>query len=467
MEYTDSQIKIFKGQLKELFSDKVIFEEKEVLHYSQDWTRFFTPNGLALLFPESSEDVVQIVKWARKNKIKLVPSGGRTGLSGGACATKSEIVVSFDKMNKIWDYNPIEKSIKVQAGAITESIIKEANKYDMTFPIDFAAKGSSQIGGNIATNAGGIHVIKHGLTRDWVKSLTVVSGTGEILHLNNSLIKNATGYDLKNLIIGSEGTLAFIIDAELKLCQVNQHKKSLLLAVDKLENILNIYQSFMHLDLLAFEFFDNKSIKHVKPHTEDSFPLENENSEFYIVLDVIETSPNIEEQILSAFEKCFENSWISDGAISESDAQSKKMWHWRENISESITPKTPYKNDISVRVSKIPEFILLSNKLFQENYPDFEVIWFGHIGDGNLHINILKPESMTKDNFFAQCQSSDKKLFEIIESLKGAISAEHGIGLIKKPYLKYSRSQAEIAIMKSIKTVFDPDNILNPGKLFD
>lgn len=467
MKITNQKISLIKAELSDLFAEKVIFEQSEVHHYSLDWTRFFEPNGLGVFFPEDTSDVVRIVKWARENKINLVPSGGRTGLSGGACATNLELIVSFDKMNKIWAFNSIEKSICVQAGAITEAIINEANKYGLTFPIDFAAKGSSQIGGNIATNAGGINVIKYGLTRDWIKSLKVVTGTGEVLNLNNSLIKNATGYDLKNLIIGSEGTLAFIIEAELKLCPNDNNKKTLMLSVEKLENILNIYQSFMNLDLLAFEFFDKKSINYVKPHSKDPFPLEDDQSSFYVILDVIESHAKIEEKIIEAFEQCFENGWISDGVISESESQSRKMWHWRENISESITPKSPYKNDISVRISQIPKFIKISNDLFEKTYPDFELVWFGHIGDGNLHINILKPDDLSKDVFFSQCQSSDKKLFEIIESFKGAISAEHGIGLIKKPYLKYTRSPGEITIMKSIKKVFDPDNILNPGKIFD
>ena len=205
------------NELKSLFKNTVLVDGNSLAVYGKDWTTYYNINASACVFPTQTSEVVALVKWARKNKISLVPSGGRTGLSGAACALNGEIIVSFEKMNRILDYNSIDQTVTCEAGVITETLQKFARSKNLYYPVDFAAKGSSQVGGNIATNAGGIKVVRYGMTRNWVTGLKVVTGSGEVLDLNKSLIKNATGYDLRHLFIGSEGTLGFIVEATLQL----------------------------------------------------------------------------------------------------------------------------------------------------------------------------------------------------------------------------------------------------------
>ena len=445
--------------------EKIQTDPDTLATYGRDWTRQYDIQPGAVVFPESVDDVVSIVKWARDNKIGLVPSGGRTGLSGGACALNGEVVVSFEKMNKVIDKNLIDRTITVGAGMITEALQNTIKELGFYYPVDFAARGSSQIGGNIATNAGGVKVLRYGLTRDWVAGLKVVTGQGEVLELNHGLVKNATGLDLRHLFIGSEGTLGFIVEARMKFTTPPLPLTVLVLGVPSLDAIMKVFRQFRDsLPLTAFEFFSELALKRVTEHAGLQRPFSTEAPN-YLLIEVENTSPLIEEKILSVFESCIEEGLVLDGAISQSEAQAREFWRLREDISEATAPHTPYKNDVSVTISKVPQFLTEVDRALKENYPDFEVVWFGHIGDGNMHINILKPAHITKEVFFKRCSGVSDILFAIIQKLDGSVSAEHGVGLLKKPFLQYSRSPVEIDLMKQIRHVFDPDQILNPGKL--
>ncbi len=447
-------------------SQNILTDSESLKIYGKDWTSYYDIKASAVLFPRHTEDVSKIVKWARTNKISLVPSGGRTGLSGAACALHGEVVVSFEKMNRIKDFSSIDQTVIVEAGVITETLQKFAVEKGLYYPVDFAARGSSQMGGNIATNAGGIKVVRYGMTRQWVSGLTVVTGTGEILRLDKGLIKNATGYDLKQLFIGSEGTLGFITEALIQLAPTPESAKVLLLACTDLSQIMRVFQAFKEkTTLVAFEFFSAQALHYVRKSTHLPDPLPSQ-SEYYIVLEVECPHEATEEKILSVFESLLESGAITDGAMAQSAQQSTDFWRYREDISESLSPYSPYKNDISVKISKVPEFMQSMEVVFKKNYPAWEVIWFGHIGDGNLHINILRPQNMTKEEFVKECQKVDEEVFKTIQLHNGSISAEHGVGLSKKPFLHYSRSKEEIEILKAIKKVFDPDGIINPGKIF-
>lgn len=448
-----------------LSSEKIKTDSETLKIYAKDWTTYFDIKASAVLFPTTSEDVVAIVSWARAFKIALVPSGGRTGLSGGACATQGEVIVSLEKMNHILNFDPINQTVEVEAGVITEELQKFANDKKLLYPVDFAARGSSQIGGNIATNAGGIKVVHYGLTRDWVVGLEVVTGTGELLHLNNGLVKNATGYDLRHLFIGSEGTLGFVTKATIKLTTKPIATKVLILAITHMQNVMKVFAEFKNqTHLLAFEMFTEKALKHVLKSTGLTRPLAT-NSEFYVVCEIEENFQQDDENILKVFESCLEKDFISDGAISQSEQQAKTFWRYREDISESLSTYSPYKNDIAVTISNVPKIMTELEQILTSSYPTWEVVWFGHIGDGNLHINILRPQGMTKEDFVSECRKVDEIIFKSIQHHHGSISAEHGVGLTKKSFLNYTRSNAEIELMRGIKKVFDPDGIMNPGKL--
>jgi len=456
------------SELNAIFPGSQFTQKKEdLLAFGKDWSIAYPANPSAVVFPESTEQVVKLVQWARKNKIALVPSGGRTGLSCAATASNQEVVVAFDRMNKILEFDETDLVARIEPGVITEQLQNFAKDKGYFYPVDFGAKGSAQLGGNVATNAGGVKVVKYGHTRNWITGMTVVTGTGEVMRLNKSLKKNATGYDFRHLFIGSEGTLGFITELEVQFTNPPSSPRVLMLGMHKLEDTLAVFRKFQkQFSLTACEFFSQQALEKVLHHHSKLSAPFAEPTPYYLLLEIEEISPDTSEKMEAAFSDCFEQGWITDGVISQNSQQSENFWHLREFISESLSFYTPYKNDISVRVSQVPEFVTKTQALINQKYPNFEVIWFGHIGDGNVHINILKPKDMDKAEFIKTCQAQDDALYSIIGDFNGAISAEHGVGIIKKKYLHYSRSEGEIQMMKNVKKLFDPDNILNPGKIF-
>ena len=450
------------------FDNSQIKTDAESLeHWGKDWTKHFAPAPCAIVFPKSTEQVQAVIKLANEHNIVVTPSGGRTGLSAGAVASNGEIVISLDKMNKIGEFYPADRMVEIEAGVITEQLQQFAEDKGLYYPVDFASAGSSQIGGNIGTNAGGIKVIRYGMTRNWVLGLTVVTGKGDILELNRGMIKNATGYDLRHLFIGAEGTLGIVTKAQIKLERAPQDLTVMVFGMDEFEHVMNVLSAFQsQLDLTAFEFFDEVAIDKLMATGHVQQPFEA-RTKYYALLEFEAPYEPIMDKAMAMFEQCMENGWIVDGVMSQSLSQAAELWKLREYISETISVFTPYKNDVSVLISYVPEFIKDIEAVVNANYPDFEICWFGHIGDGNLHLNILKPENLSKDEFFEKCQSVNDLVFQTVQKYGGSVSAEHGVGMTKKPYLSYSRSETEIEYLKELKKVFDPKGIMNRGKIFD
>ena len=428
--------------------------------WGQDWTRFHEPAPSAVLFARDLSQLSQVIKYCHDHQIAVVPSGGRTGLAGGAVACEGEVVVSFDRMAQISNFDSISKTVDVEAGVVTANLQQFAVDQGLMYPVDFASSGSSQVGGNIATNAGGIKVLRYGLTRAWVQGLTAVTGTGEVLELNRGLVKNATGYDFRHLFIGSEGTLGLITSATMQLAEAAPDLDVMVLAVPRMQDTISVLSAFQEkVKLTAFEFFSDIALKHVCKHRSLAKPVQT-SSACYVLLECEKS-----EQVHEAFEDCVAKGWVIDGVLGASEAQRAQLWQYREGISESITPFTPYKNDLSVRVSDVPQFLAAAEACVGERYPGFEIVWFGHIGDGNLHLNILKPASLAVAEFKAQCEQVSEEVLGIVADFDGSVSAEHGVGLLKREQLHYSRSREELALMQGLKKVFDPAGIMNPGKL--
>ena len=453
----------FYSKAMSVFSaSQIKTDPDDLATWGTDWTRSFTVDPLAIVFPESIDQVVQLVKKAPEWNVALVPSGGRTGLSGGAVAPNQEIVVSLDRMNNILRFFETDKIVHCQAGLVTQQLQEFASSHGLFYPVDFSSSGSSQIGGNIATNAGGIRVIRYGLTRRWVAGLTVVTGTGEVLNLNHGLIKNATGYDLRHLFVGSEGTLGIVVEAEMRLIPQPTEQQVMVLAIPHLHAILDVLSAFQNtLELSAFEFFSELALQKVLAHRDVRRPFTSA-SPFYALL---EYDANQFETANETFERVVGSGWVVDGVVSQSLSEATALWELREGISESIASFTPYKNDISVRIGEIPGFLEDVESVVTQHYPDLEVVWFGHIGDGNLHLNILRPADVSVEDFYQRCHAISPELFSLIQQRKGSISAEHGVGLLKRDFLNYSRTDEEIQVMQNVKHVFDPHGILNPNKL--
>jgi FAD/FMN-containing dehydrogenase len=445
---------------------RLLTEPGDLEHYGRDWTRRWTPAPLAIALPATADEVQAVVRWANRHQVAIVPSGGRTGLSGGAVAAHGELVVSLERMNRVLGFDPVDRTLTVQPGISLQAVHDAAKEHGLIYPVDFAARGSCSIGGNIATNAGGIRVIRYGNTREWVAGLKAVSGAGQWLELNRGLIKNSSGYDFRHLLIGSEGTLGIVVEATLKLTDPPPPSQTMLLALPDMDALMQVFALFRaRLALQAFEFFTDVAQKHVLAHGAQR-AIEGEYP-YYVVTEFDAVDEAAADAALSAFEHGMEQGWIVDGVIAQSEAQAAALWRLREGITESLAPHKPYKNDISVRIGAVPAFLHEMQTLLSGEYPDIEVVWFGHIGDGNLHINVLKPATLDDAAFIAQCEHVTKLLAATLQRHGGSISAEHGIGLVKKPYLGSTRGEAEIALMRQVRQVFDPRGILNPGKLLD
>ncbi|MBD2857929.1 FAD-binding oxidoreductase [Spongiibacter sp. KMU-158] len=456
------------SELSAIVGEDKLRTDQDTLHsHGRDWTKAHEPAPLAVVFPRTTEEVQAVVKLANALHFAIVPSGGRTGLSGGAVAASGEVVVSFDYMNHISDFNPVDRTVVCQAGVITETLQTFAEEHGLYYPVDFASAGSSQIGGNISTNAGGIKVLRWGMTRDWVAGLKVVTGAGEILELNRGLLKNNAGYDLRQLFVGAEGTLGLITEATMQLTRQPSNLTAFVLGVENFDGIMKLFNRFQsEMDLTAFEFFSEQALQKVVAHSGLQRPFES-TCPYYALLEFECLNDEVAEQAMALFEACVEEGWVLDGVMSQSIEQLKNLWRLREDISETISQWTPYKNDISTIISRVPDFLEAVENLVNAEYPDFEIIWFGHIGDGNLHLNILKPDNLDKTDFFEKCGKVSIGVFEIVQRYQGSVSAEHGVGLLKKQYLGYSRSAEEVALMRQIKQVFDPNGVMNPGKIFD
>jgi len=446
---------------------RVLTDEDSLRRYGRDWTRVYTPRPAAVVLPESIEQVQDIVRLAAREQLAIVPSGGRTGLSAGAVARNGELVLALDRLNSIEGFNAVDRTVRCGAGVITSQLQQYAAEQDLFYPVDFAASGSSQIGGNISTNAGGIMVIRHGMTRDWVAGLKLVTGKGELLDLNRGLVKNNAGYDLRQLVIGAEGTLGVVVEATMRLSRPPQNLAVLVLGVPDMASIMAVLEAYQGaMELSAFEFFSELALQKVVEHQGLRRPFETP-AEYYALLEFEQGDERAMEQAMNLFEHCMEKGWVLDGVMSQSVAQAESLWRLREDISETISRWTPYKNDISTVISRVPDFLAEVEAVVSAKYPDFEIIWFGHIGDGNVHLNVLKPDDLSMEEFQRRCGEVSKWVFEIVQRYGGSISAEHGVGLLKKDYLQYSRSPLEIEIMRQIKLAFDPLGIMNPGKIFD
>ncbi len=445
---------------------QVLTDPGSLQRHGRDWTTHYTPSPSAVLLPGSTSEVQQIVKLAAAKRLAIVPSGGRTGLSGGAVARDGELVLALERLDSIEDFSPVDRTVRCGAGVLTAQLQAFAAERGLFYPVDFASSGSSQLGGNIATNAGGIRVIRHGMTRDWVAGLKLVDGRGELLDLNRGLVKNNAGYDLRHLVIGAEGTLGVVVQATMRLAPPRGESAVMLLGAPDMPSIMQVLRACRDaLPLTAFEFFSEPALGKVVAHRGVQRPLDIPAA-YYALVEFETGDCDTRDTALALFEDCASRGWVLDGVVSQSVAQAQSLWRLREDITETIAQWTPYKNDVATLVSSIPDFLSEVDALVSERYPDFEIIWFGHIGDGNVHLNILKPEGLPPEAFRERCEEVSRWVYEIVRQYGGSISAEHGVGLLKKDDLHYSRSALEIDIMRQIKRAFDPHGIMNPGKIF-
>lgn len=374
-----------------------------------------------------------------------------------------EIVLSLERLRTLGEVDVVGESLVVQAGATTESVHRHCAAEGLTWPIDLASKGSCQIGGNIATNAGGVRVIRYGHTRHWVRGISAVLADGTLLGPTRRLAKDNCGVDLTQLLIGSEGTLAVITEACLRLARRTAREHVLLVGLDGVSAALELLREARKgpFVISAFECFSSLCVEYVMERHRVGLPL-GEACAFYALLA---TDGRLEE-LEPWLEELLTRSFVRAATLSQDASQARRLWLYREAISESLGALSfPHKNDIAVPVDQLGAFHGALEQLFRARRGDWQLCVFGHAGDGNLHINALKPKDMAVEDFLTRTREADAELFELVRRFGGSISAEHGIGLVKKAYLQYARTPSEIDTLRRLKAALDPKGVLNPGKV--
>jgi FAD/FMN-containing dehydrogenase len=454
----------FLAALKDFPADFASADPGELFTYGRDWTKVHTPSPALLVRPRSTAEVARFMKLCDAHRVPVVPSGGRTGLAAGAVAANQEVVLSLERMRALHPVDTLGQTVRVEAGAVTEAVHAHAAQVGLFWPVDFASKGSSQVGGNIATNAGGVRVIRYGLTRQWVLGLTVVTAQGEVLELNGALEKNNTGVDLRQLFIGSEGVLGVITEATLKLTRLPEKADVFLFALDSLQAVLRLFEEARRgpFTIMAYEFFTDACSARLERHRGVRPPFDARASH-YVLLEVEAAQDGALDGWLRHL---FEEGLVQDGTLAADSSQARKLWELREGISEALSATgMPHKNDIALPIAALKAFCAELEVLLAKRYPGWELCLFGHIGDGNLHVNVMKPDAMGKDEFLQRTHDVDADLMGLVRAHRGSVSAEHGIGLLKRDWLGHSRSPAEIELMRQLKRLLDPKGLLNPGKL--
>ncbi len=428
-----------------------------------------------MALPATSEEVAATVRLCRDAGVAIVPQGGNSSRVGGALARREDgaILLNLGRMNKVLDLDPLDNSMTLEAGCILQKVQEAAEAADRLFPLSLGAEGSCQIGGNLATNAGGIQVLRYGNARDLVLGLEVVLADGTIWKGLNSLRKNNVGYDLKQLFLGSEGTLGIITKATVKLFPRPKESVSLFIGLSSLDAACDILARAQDatggqvsgcelIPRLALDF----TLSHI-PGIQD--PL-SEPHEWYLLMKATAGRENsgLREVMEAMLEEAFEAGLVVDATIATSEAQSQALWRIREALVEAQTKEgASIKHDISVPVSKVPSFIRKANTVVERLVPGTRPYPFGHLGDGNVHYNLTQPAAMAPEDFFAKQKEIQQHVHDVALSLGGSISAEHGIGLAKLEELVRVKDPLELDLMRKLKAALDPEGLLNPGKIFE
>lgn len=450
----------------------VITDKNDMQKYLKEWRGVYTGVAGAIVKPKSTKEVSSILKFAYRKNISCIPQGGNTGLVGGQIPfNKDHIVISLERLNKIREINPIDQSITVEAGLILSDLQKKCDENNLIFPLSLASEGSCSLGGNIASNAGGVAVLYYGNTRELVMGLEIVLSDGSIINNLKTLVKDNTGYSIKDLFVGSEGTLGVITAATLKVFPKPKNIYTALLSVNSPKQsiqILNYIRSNLSIPLTAFELMNNFSVELVNKHMDKaSIPIEKFKWLILVEFSSIEVSKNEKDKIENLLNEILHQNLAKDIFISQSSKQAKDMWYIRESISEAQKKEGgSIKNDISIPIKDISKFIKNAEIISKELIPGSRSVIFGHIGDGNIHFNISQPVKSDKDKFLKKDKKLRKKINDLTIELNGSISAEHGIGLTKKADLK-KYMKKDVELFKLIKKSFDPKNIMNPGKIID
>lgn len=471
---SDARIAAFRAAAAGLLGNKGFLTDLPALApHLRDWRGIYQGNACGLALPASTADTATLVALCRQHGIRMVPQGGNTGLSGAATPDQSDdnVIINLRRMNRIRALDPANSTIIVEAGCILADIQARAAEADRLFPLSLAAEGSCQIGGNLSTNAGGINVLKYGNARDLTLGLEVVLPDGSVLDDLGTLRKDNTGYDLKHLLIGAEGTLGLITAAVLKLFPALRSRATALVAltnIDHAPHLLTRCRAATADQLISFELLPRFGIDLAHRHFATRLPMQNA-AEWYLLIEAGTPSPDFDlgQALERSLGEALTAGEIGDGLLAESETQRRELWRLREAMVESQPREgASIKHDIAVPVAAVPAFIRAATTHLTGLDPDLRLLVFGHVGDGNLHFNILQPAGADAGAFQARTGALNTLVHDLVVAHQGSISAEHGIGQLRRDELERLKSPVALAAMRAIKQALDPDNLFNPGKVF-
>ena len=433
--------------------------------YWTDWSGTPPERPLALVRPRSTEDVSALMRLCSQHRVSVVPQGGLTGLAGAAVPTGETVAVSMERMNQIEELNTRTGVMQVQAGVTLQATQEAAVAAGMVFGVDLGARGSCQIGGNVATNAGGNGVLQHGMMREQVLGLEVVLADGAVLPMLRPMIKNNTGYDLKQFFIGAEGTLGIITRVMLRLRPAPQATATTLVAMpdfDAALAVLKRVQSRFGNSVAAYELMWDSFVQASISWLKLSAPFAERHPLLALINVDGKDEAQLQADVQQVLEEAMEAGEVLDAIVAQSVAQAQTLWKLREAPAELNNNMHPAINfDVSLPQADIGRFAQACMQAFTARWPDHHAMYFGHVGDGNLHVSV---DGATVNG---ECEMVEQILYRIVGEMQGSVSAEHGIGLHKKPFLNNSRTPAELAAMSAIKKALDPQGLMNPGKVFD
>ncbi|WP_434053203.1 MAG: FAD-binding oxidoreductase [Roseibium sp.] len=441
--------------------------------YLTEWRDLYRGVTPLVLRPGNTAEVSAVMKYAYEHDLKIVPQGGNTGLVGGQIPqeTGDEIVLSLARLTRVREVDAAGFTITVEAGVVLETLQNEAENVDRLFPLSLGAQGSCQIGGNISTNAGGTAVLSYGNTRDLVLGLEVVLPTGDIWNGLRTLRKDNTGYDLKQLFIGAEGTLGIITAASLKLFPKPKKLEAAFVGLATPQAALSLFTSAKAQAgpvLTGFEIMPRVGLEFCLSHLNGARdPLAGAHA-WYVLMELSSGSEAfpVRDLLEGILGEAFENGLVEDAAFAESLAQVKDFWHIRHGMSEVQKAEGgSIKHDVSVPVASVPDFLDKAMAAVQSFVPGCRPVPFGHIGDGNIHFNVSQPVGADKSEYLSKWDEMNEIVHGIVGDFGGSISAEHGIGRLKRELLKSVKSDVELDLMRRIKRDFDPKNLLNPGRI--
>ena len=445
--------------------DSVLSNGKEKSRFDHIWKTDVPTNAIAVVFPKDTGELSSIMKVCFENNQKVLVQGGLTNLVGSTKTFKDEIIISLDRMNKIEEIDEKSRTITLQSGVIVEDAINAANGKDLLLPLNFGAKGSAQIGGVVSTNAGGLRVLKYGMTRGLVLGLEAVLSNGEVISSMKKVIKDNSGYDLKQLFIGSEGTLGIVTKVIFKLEEKPESRCSALVALNNYDNVVNLLK-FMEKGLsgtlTGFELMWNETYKTMLDSSENYSPLLPGTYPFYVFVESLGSNLNRDfDKLSELISEAAEKNLIEDAILAQNEREQKIIWDMREDVSV-LAKKSNFDQhfDISLPIPVIDKEIQIATKKLKKLSFVEHVFTFGHVADGNIHFIIGK-----NNNSIENTEKINEVIYSNLKENGGSVSAEHGIGLDKKKYLYTSRSAEEIKLMKTLKEIFDPKNILNPGRV--